>query len=72
MHRHKLAGRRKKNGKLGAAGSTGGGGNVLLLPELGGSFWRVAGGLVMVIGGLNWTEEGCGGSLLVGWILDRN
>ena len=21
---------------------------------------------------LNWTEEGCGGSLLVGWILDRN
>ena len=72
MHGRKLARRTKKNGKLGAAGFAGGGGDELLLPELGGTFWRVAGGLVMVKEASNWAEGGCRGKLL-GWlILDRN
>ena len=58
----KLAGRRKKMTFLGSTGSTGGGGSELWLPELGGSLRWVAGGLVEVSGGLNWVEEGCGGS----------
>ena len=72
MHRRKLAGWRKKNGKLGAIGSVGGGGGELLLPELGGAFWQVAGGSVKVRRGLNCTEEGYGRSLLGWWISDRN
>ena len=51
---------------MGAAGSARGGGGSLLLPELGGSYRRVAGGLVVVREGLNWAEEGCGGSCWVG------
>ena len=72
MHRCKLARRRKKNGKLGAAGSARGGDGELLLPKLGGTFWWVAGGVVMVKRGSNWAEGGCGGWLLDGSILDRS
>ena len=71
MHKRKLACRRKEDDILGASGSTGGGGDVLLLPELGGTFRRVAGGLVKVSRGLNWAEGGYAGWLLVGLILDR-
>ena len=53
MHRCKLARWRKGIRFLGAASSTGGGGGELLLPELGGSFRQVAGGLEKVNGGLN-------------------
>ena len=67
MHRHELAGQREENGFLGATGSAGGGGGELLLPELGGTFWRAAGGSVVVSRGLNWAEGGCGG-----WLLDES
>ena len=72
MHRRELARRRKEIRCLGAAGSAGGGGGVLLLPELGGTFRRVARGLVKVKRGLNWAEGGCAGWLLVRWISGRN
>ena len=53
MHRCKLAGRRGENDFLGSTGSTGGGGSELLLVGLSGTFWQVAGGLVVVSKGLS-------------------
>ena len=70
MLKCELAGWRKQDDFLGAVDSAGGGGSALLLLELGGRFWQVAGSLVMVRRGSNCIEEGSGGSLLVGWILD--
>ena len=56
---------------LGSTGSAGGGGSELWLPGLGGSLRWVVGGLVKVREASDWAGGGCGGSLLVGWILDR-
>ena len=66
MHRRELTGQRKKNDFLGAASSVGGGGSGLWLPELGGRLQWAAGCSVKVSGGLNCTEECCGGSCGLG------
>ena len=70
--RYKLADRRKKLALLGSTEAAGGGGSEMLLLGLSGGLRLVAGCLVKVCGGLNWAVECCGGSWLMGWILDRS
>ena len=65
LRRSKLARRWKENELLGAAGSAGGGGGTLSLPRLGGALRWIAGGLVKVKRGSNWTEGGWNGWLLI-------
>ena len=56
---------------LGSVETAGGEGSEVLLLGLSGGLRWASGCLTKVFGGLNWTVEICGGSLLVGRFLDR-
>ena len=62
----------RRMGPVGSPRVTGGGERCSLLLRPNGAFWQVAGGLVMVRGGLNWAVECCGEGCGLDWFSDRN